>query len=218
MNARAEVKAGAAMRPGRRRVITAGVVLVVIIAMALDTKVVKIGSQLSASPHAFSADDYAKTEFPKVQAAVEKRAVDAATLAAALAKNQAAATKQYGIPGGTGPEFSVKFTGVVGAGEYGIYRVKVPDVPDDLVIRMQTGPAINGTDIRDATGTIKFGQFTNQIDYQNAAAALNTGMKAQVLSKIDHSKLVGKTVQVVGVFQLINPKGWLITPVKLSVQ
>ena len=42
---------------------------------------------------------------------------------------------------------------------------------------MQTGPAINGTDLRDAPGEIKFGQFTNQIEYQNAGAALNNAMK-----------------------------------------
>jgi predicted lipoprotein len=83
---------------------------------------------------------------------------------------------------------------------------------------VQTGPAINGTDLRDATGTITFEQFTNQIDYQNAGSALNKEMKAQVLSKIDNGNLTGKTLSVVGVFQLINPNSWLVTPVRLDVQ
>jgi predicted lipoprotein len=30
--------------------------------------------------------------------------------------------------------------------------------------------------------------------------------------------LTGKTISVVGVFQLINPNGWLVTPVKLDVK
>ena len=91
-------------------------------------------------------------------------------------------------------------------------------MPSTLVVRVQTGPAINGTDLRDATGTIAFGQFVNQIDYQNAGSALNKEMKKQVLSKIDTATLTGKTISVVGAFKLINPNNWLVTPVKLDVQ
>ena len=76
--------------------------------------------------------------------------------------------------------------------------------------------AIIGTDLRDATGTITFGQFRNQIEYQNAGAALNKTMKQDVLSKVDTSKLSGKTVSVVGVFQLTDPANWQVTPVKLE--
>ncbi len=83
---------------------------------------------------------------------------------------------------------------------------------------MQTGPAIMGTDLRDGTGTIQFGQFTNQIDYQNAGSALNKEMKKQVLSKLDTTDLKGKTVSVVGVFQLTDPAKWLVTPVSLEVK
>ena len=130
-----------------------------------------------------------------------------------------AAGKQYGVAGGgIGPEISVKFDGVAGSEDAGIYTVKVPNVPDSVVIRVQTGPAINGTDLRDTTGTISFEQFTNQIDYQNAGYAINTAMKKAVLSKVDTAKLTGKTISVVGVFQLINPNGWLVTPVKLDVK
>ncbi len=117
-----------------------------------------------------------------------------------------------------GPEMSVKFTGVACKENSGVYEVKVPGLPDSLLIRVQTGPAINGTDLRDATGDINFGQFMNQIDYQNAGYAINTEMKKEVLAKVDTAKLTGKTISVVGVFQLTNPNGWLITPVKLEVK
>jgi predicted lipoprotein len=86
------------------------------------------------------------------------------------------------------------------------------------LVRVQTGPAINGTDLRDAPGTIAFGDFSNQIDYQNAASALNDQLKKQVLSKVDAASLTGKTVSIVGAFQLINPNAWLITPVSLEVK
>jgi predicted lipoprotein len=214
------IKAASAKRGSPRfgRVVIGVAVLVLIAAMALDTKVVKIGSSEDMRSSAFSPAEYGKTEFPKVQADVEARAVDAATLAAAIAKDKAAAEKQYGVPAGVGPVFPVKFTGVAGEGRSGIYKVAVEGVPDTLLVRVQTGPAINGTELRDATGTIKFGQFKNQIEYQNAGSAINNEMKKEVLAKVDTSSLTGKTISVVGAFKLINPKSWLVTPVRLDVQ
>ena len=204
-------------RTGLRWMIAAAV-LIVLGAMIFDTKIVAIGSAEDTRKAAFSPEAFGKAEFPNVQAAVEQRAVDAPTLASAIAKDKATAEKQYGVPANVGTEFSVKFSGVVGEGKSGIYTVKIANVPDALVARIETGPAINGTDLRDATGTITFGQFTNQIEYQNAGSALNNEMKKQVLSAIDNTQLAGKTISVVGVFKLINPKGWLVTPVKLSIQ
>ena len=139
--------------------------------------------------------------------------------ATAIAKDRATAEKEYGVPAGVGPEISVKFTGVVGEGKSGIYKVAVDGVPDTLLIRVQTGPAINGTELRDATGKITFGQFTNQIEYQNAGSALNKEMKkAGSVESRHRARLTGKTISVVGAFKLVNPKSWLVTPVRLDVQ
>lgn len=218
MSSQALAATGRRSGPGLRRAVVAVGVVVLLIAMGLDTTVVKIGSSNDTRKAGFSPEAYGKSEFPKVQAAIEKRAVDAATLAQAVLKDQSAAAKKYGVDATMGPEMAVKFTGVAGEGKSGIYQVKVQGVPADINIRVQTGPAINGTDLRDAIGTIKFGQFKNQIEYQNAGAALNKEMKKEVLSKVDTSKLTGKTISVVGAFLLINPKNWLVTPVKLSVQ
>jgi predicted lipoprotein len=219
VSAPSTVRGPAGLSTKAKRVILAVVVVVLLVAMALDTKVVGKGSSLGAGPQAFSPAAWGKDNFPKVQAAIEKRAVDASTLAAAVAKSPTAARKKYGIDAGSGagPEVSIKFTGVVGKGASGIYPVKVAGLPKDLLIRIQTGPAINGTDLRDAPGTVKFGDFTNQIDYQNAASALNAQLKKQVLAKVDTAHLTGKTVSVVGAFQLINPNAWLVTPAKLTV-
>ncbi len=197
--------------------VLAGAAFVLLAAMAFDTKVVKVGSGAAASG-VFEPASYGRMEFPKVQAAVEHRAVDAATLAAALSKDQAAASKQYGIAADAGPELSVKFTGKAGKQDFGVYDVDVPGIPPSVHITVQTGPAINGTDLRDATGMISFGQFRNQIEYQNAGSALNKQMKKDVLGKIDTAKLSGKTISVVGVFQLTDPSSWLVTPVKMDVQ
>ena len=205
-------------RPGVRLAVSAAASLVLLVAMAVSTKVVRIGSAASTVPGAFSAATYGAAEFPKVQSAVEAKAVDASVLAAAIAKDKDAAASQYGVAAGVGPEIPVKFNGVVGKGDSGVYEVAVEGIPSTVSIHVQTGPAIMGTDLRDGTGTISFGQFTNQIEYQNAGSALNKEMKKQVLSKVDTGNLTGKTVSVVGVFQLTDPANWLVTPVEMEVK
>ena len=205
-------------RPVSRLAILSGVVAILVVAMALDTRVVRIGSTADVQDDVFSPASYGKKQFPKVQAAVQARAVDAATLAAALAKDQAAAAKQYGVASDAGPEFAVKLSGKAAKDDSGDIVVAVPGMPSPTTITLQLGPAIIGTDLRDATGTISFGQFHNQIEYQNAGAALNNQMKHDVLSKLDLASLPGKTVSVTGVFQLTDMSAWQVTPVKLDVQ
>lgn len=205
-------------RRGRGLSVAIGIAVVLLGAMALDTKVVTIGSEAEQVDDGFSAARFGAEQFPLIRDSVEERAVEVSQLVVAIAEDQAAAGERHGVPAGIGPVIPLSFSGVVGEGKAGIYPIDVAGVPDDLTIRVQTGPAINGTDLRDATGTIRFGQFTNQIEYQNAAAAINDEMKQQVLADIDTAELAGKTVSVTGVFQLINPHNWLVTPVRLNVQ
>ncbi|WP_156357279.1 DUF2291 domain-containing protein [Frigoribacterium sp. Leaf263] len=205
-------------RKRNRTIATVAVLAVLLVAMGLSTKVVGADSDLGAGPEAFSAEAWGAENFPTIQEGIAERAVPADELATAILADPTAAGAEYGVDAGTGPEISTTFTGTVGAGEAGIYPVTVEGVPSDILIRIQTGPAINGTDLRDATGTVEFGQFTNQIDYQDAASALNEQLKSTVLDGIDTTALEGRTVEVTGAFQLINPAGWLVTPSDLVVQ
>ena len=191
-------------------------IVVVIAAMAFDTKVVRIGTAEHVTEDGFSPEAFGAENFPIVQKSVEDRAVDAATLASDIAADKDAAIEKYGVKAGIGAVMPVSFTGVAGEAKGGIYPVAVDGVPDTITIRVQTGPAINGTDLRDATGTIAFGQF--KIEYQDAGSALNNEMKKEVLADIDTANLSGKTITVTGVFKLINPKNWLVTPVEMSVK
>ncbi|MDA3920880.1 MAG: DUF2291 family protein [Salinisphaera sp.] len=200
----------------KRQIVLAVICVVVLIAMGLNTRIVATGSGPAATGQ-FSQEAYGKKEFPKVQKKISERAGSAAELAAAIAKDKDAAVKKYGVPSDIAPLMSVKFSGVVGEGDSGVFDVAVKGLPKDLKIRLQTGPAILGTTLRDAAGGIKFGDFENQIQYQNAAAGINNAMKKLVLSGLDRDHLKGKTVQVVGAFQLINPNNWLVTPVELKV-
>ncbi|MGM8930603.1 DUF2291 family protein [Salinicola halophyticus] len=216
------MSAAVASRPAapnklKGRLIIGACVVVVLAVMAWDTKVVEIGSE-AALEGGFSADTYGGEHFPDIQASVEERAVEASELASAVLDDSTAAGQKYGVGEGFGPVVPVTFTGTFGEARSGIYPVSVDGVSDDITIRVQTGPAINGTDLRDATGEISFGEFTNQIEYQNAGASINDAMKKAVLADVDTANLEGKSVSVTGVFKLINPKNWLVTPVSLEVE
>ncbi|EEH12868.1 Hypothetical protein, conserved [Brucella abortus str. 2308 A] len=212
-----QVSAKPTTRPSRAALWSVIAAVVVIGAIGFDTKVVKIGSDADVRQQVFSPAAYGASEFPKVKASIEQRAVDAVEVGNALAADKAAAGKKYGV-GSVNPVIPVKFTGTVEERKANYNVVKVDGMPEGMVIRVQTGPAVNGTELRDATGEIQFGQFKNQIEYQNAGAALNNEMKKQVLQGVDVENLNGKTVSVVGVFKVVNPKNWLVTPVELEVK
>lgn len=196
----------------------AALCVAVVAGIALDTTVVHIGSQQDVRAKAFSAETFGKDQFPATKDNVESRAVDAATLFSAIAADKKAAGEKYGVAAGIGPVIPVKFSGTVTERKANYNSVKIEGLPDDITVRVQTGPAVNGTDLRDATGTISFGQFTNQIEYQDAGSALNNEVKRTVLAGIDPDTLTGKTVSVTGVFKLVNPKSWLVTPVRFEVK
>lgn len=194
------------------------VIVLVLAAMALDTTVIRIGSEEDVRAAEFSPEAFGEAEFPRIQTAIETDAVNAVTLLEAINEDRAAATERYGEPGSVGPVFPVYFTGIVGEGRSGVFPVTVEGIPEDLLIRVQFGPAINGTEVRDATGTIAFGDFTNQIEYQDAGSSLNNQVKALVFADLDRDNLTGQTVSVVGVFRLVNPASWFVTPVRLEIE
>jgi len=194
------------------------VTVVVLGLIALDTKVVVTGSDEDTRQQAFSADRFALANYPRIRDMVIKRAPAAVQLAKEILNNKNAAIKAYGTAGDIGAVMPVKLTGVVGEGRSGIYNLTVDGMPEGIRIRVQTGPAINGTELRDMPGDIDFSDFKNQIEYQDAGSAINRAMSAVTLKDLDRDSLPGKTIKVTGVFKLSNPKNWLITPVQLEVK
>ena len=214
------LKPQSATRPliSRALLLSLGAGALVLLAIGADTKFVRIGSADDVKVKVFSKEDFGAAKFPEIQKFIVEHAVDAKTLGAAIAADKAEAGKKYGVETGTGAVIPVTLSGVAGEVQSGIYTLTVEGLPEGTKVRVQTGPAVNGTDLRDATGQIAFGQFTNQIEFQDAGSAINNEMKKQVLTKVDNSALAGKTLKVTGVFKLINPKNWLLTPVMLGVE
>lgn len=214
----------ASRAPARRKIplgrwIAIGLTVLCLLVVVLGTKVVPQGQveELAEGPAAFDKATFGAEQFPVVQAAIAERAVPAPELAEAIAADPEAAAADHGVEAAGQTVFSTTFTGTVGEGSGGIYEIDVDGMPEGVTVRLQTGPAINGTELRDATGEFDFSQFTNQIEFQDAGAALNETMKAQVLDPLDAEDLSGKTVTVTGAFTLVNPEGWLVTPSAMEV-
>lgn len=205
--------------PASKRWIWIGFAVVLLVAMFFSTKIVPAGSGVAQGPAAFNAADYGKQQFPKQKAFIEKNAVDALTLAAAVQADATAAGKKYGKSSdGATYIIPVKFTGVVGKiPAAGYTPITVKGLPAGINVGLQLGPAINGTDLRDVTGDITLNTFENQIQLQDAGAAINDQLKAQ-LPSINAASLAGRTVQVYGAFTLINPQQWNVTPSSVTVE
>jgi predicted lipoprotein len=206
-----------AASPWRGRLIGAGVVVALLVAMAFSTTWQDADKPIEGAPVAFDPASYGKETYrPKVVPAIEEAAVELPTLAEALAADPAAAGEQYGKrPAPSSPfSYAVTLTGTAGPAENGLMPVTVPGV--DGRVQVQVGPAVNGTALRDAVGFIEFGQFLNQVEYADAATALNTEMKAELLSKVDAASLNGKQVTVVGATTVLTPDVITVTPTSIE--
>ncbi len=205
-------------RSTRPRIIAGALLLVVVVAMAASTTYRSTsdpvpGAAQKFDPAAFGKDNYAS----KVKPAIEKEPVDLATLVPLLAQDADAAGEKYGKRQGTSPySYAVKVTGTAGKAVSGLLPITVPGVPRGTRIAVQVGPAVNGTTLRDASGLVTFNDFVNQVEYANAATALNTEMKADLLQGLDPASLDGKQVTVVGAIAPLNPEVITVTPVSIE--
>ena len=196
------------------RLIGGLVALVVLIALALDSTTRSDTAPRETGRVTFDPAAYGAKTYPKVVAEIEQRAVPIDELAEALDDDPDAAGERYGKRQGTSPyNFAVTGSGKAGKAEGGLLPVRVKGL-GDAQVNLQIGPAINGTALRDAVGFITFDQFVNQVDYADAATALNNQVKAEVLK--DVGDLEGKTVDFTGAFTFLAPTVMTITPVALE--
>ncbi len=208
--------------PGRRLIVKlAGAVLalVVVSAAVSSTRVLSTDEAAEASQAgAFEPADYAAEHFDAdIVPKITDDAVDLSTLLSDLAGG--AEEADFGNSAGSSSAFSfpVTFEGVAGTPNGSILPVTVAGIPEGTVVQVQIGPAINGTAIRDATGTVKFNDFTNQLEFQQVATELNTLVKTQVLADIDPASIAGKTITVTGAFTRVNPALVSVVPVSLDI-
>ncbi|WP_327581056.1 DUF2291 domain-containing protein [Nonomuraea sp. NBC_00507] len=207
-------------RPRRipTRWIAAAAIAVLVVLMAASTEYRTAETAAAAAPKKFDPAAFGAQNYEaKVVPAIKSAAVELPVLLDALAADKDAASQKYGKRQGTGPyTFAVRAAGEAGAAKSGLLPVTVKDLPDDTKVWLQIGPAINGTALRDAAGFITFGQFTNQVEYADAATALNNQMRDKLLKGLDVAALEGKEITFTGAFTLLTPQTVTITPVEIS--
>ncbi|ERM00373.1 hypothetical protein Q644_04940 [Brucella intermedia 229E] len=87
--------------------------------------------------------------------------------------------------------------------------------------RVQIGPTVRGTAIRDSLSFVNFNEFRNQIDWAQFGKAFNTRINDDVLSKLPRENLVGMKVKAQGAFPPLPSKGQLpvlTPPVSISLE
>ena len=84
--------------------------------------------------------------------------------------------------------------------------------------RVQIGPAMRGTAIRDSLDFVQFNDFTNQIDFAQFGKAFNAYADKTVLSKLPRDWLEGRTAKVLGAYTIEGGQELpLVTPAQAEI-
>ena len=203
--------------PIRPWMVIAAVTAIVLIAAGFSTKVVSIADADAASAGGFDPATFASENFDEISATITEDAIELPELLAELASG--ADEADFGNTSGASSAFAfpVTFEAVAGAFTEPVLPVTVEGVDPAITVQIQVGPAINGTALRDVTGTISFNQFTNQLEYQEVGTELNNLVREEVLAAFDAAAAEGKTIRVVGTFLRVNPSLVSVVPVSIEV-
>jgi predicted lipoprotein len=201
------------------RIIGASVVVALAVAMAASTRWLTAEQVGALTPKPFSAREFAAQKFPEIQQKVVEKAVGVTELAPALAKDEASAGAQFGVDSGSGKfAIPVKAEGTVASVDENWIVLDTPDVKG-FTVRIPVGTTISGNPIRDVTGDIHFGDFTDQTTYQEVANQLKLLVQREIMDPLDKGRLQGGTLSVAGAFTTGGaPNQIIIQPVKVEVR
>jgi predicted lipoprotein len=161
---------------------------------------------------------------PQVVPYFEKRAGDFKAVAQLAASSPDQAGAKYGNPRKQNSSpwtYAVKLSGKIVAADTAS-RAATLDVDVDgdgkADAKVQIGPAIRGTALRDALDFLDFNEFRNQIEWAQFGKAFNEKANTSFLAVLPRDGLTGKTVNVTGAFPLpASGQLPLITPSALTL-
>jgi predicted lipoprotein len=180
-------------------------------------------AQKAAANEAFDAKAFVKTNWAKVEPEMVRDAVDIREVVAALKQDQAAAEKKYGRRKDETALFNFVVKGkeviksVNTESAAGTLELGLSDPSGEAGVRVQIGPVIKSSAVRDVLSFINFGDFTNQLDFANISKEINFYVRDNVVSGINRTGLVGKHLTFVGAFAEDGSGRILITPIKVEV-
>lgn len=193
-------------------------ILVVLVAAIATTERVPLAVADQVDPDAFNPTTYAVEVYAaRIDPYVRQEAIPLAELVEAL--ELGAAESDYGNTPGTASSFSFAVS-LDGSGvelKGPVLRLDVEGIDPEITVQLQVGPALNGTALRDVTGTISFNEFTNQLEYQQIGTELNNIVRSSVLTGLDVESLAGKQLRITGAYTRVNPKLISIVPTSIEV-
>ncbi len=157
----------------------------------------------------------------------ESEAVDCATVLDALRADRDGASQQYGLRRETGEPFYVfKVRGTAAVVEFddssrnGVILVDLLPTLGEVDTKLQVGPVIRGTAIRDALEFIRFTDIGNQLQFAALANELNSRMRRDSVEPLNLEEIAGERISFLGAFRLDAEEALediVITPVRIEL-
>jgi predicted lipoprotein len=184
----------------RARIVGAVALVVLVVAMALNTKFLTPAEVAAIAPKPFEPAQTADELFARAQDELPDRAQPLGEVLPALQADLPGAASKYEAvsPSEGAYVFPVTATGTVEEATDASLRLAVPGVPSQTPVIVPLSTAVNGTPIRDVMG-FKFADAPGQTDYQYVGDELKKLMLAGLDSSVgDPGSLKGKKVTVLG--------------------
>jgi predicted lipoprotein len=160
----------------------------------------------------------------KVIPFLENRAGPFQEVAALSKSDLEAAAARYGHKekDGTAPwTFAAKVSGTIVKAETksrAAYLDTDIDGDGKADVRIQIGPVIKGTAIRDSLDFVNFNEFKNQIQWAEFGKAFNVHVNGLTLEKLPREGLEGRHVEVLGAYPLPSSgQPALLTPATITI-
>lgn len=153
----------------------------------------------------FNAIEYANTFWSTQLVPVLKEAPDATAVLAALQENSEAAREKFGRRVGVSRTrlFAVRGSGkIVSVDKQGI-GVALTDKSNEPGIVLKTG-LIFGNTVRDATGSLNAGGFSDSRQLNEISAELNRIAETRVVQKLRDAAKVGRQVEFAGCAEIAD--------------
>lgn len=177
----------------------------------------------------FTAESFDANEFvnsvwdSKVIPTINQKAVDIGEVIKATTSNVSEAGKKYGIRSaqeGSPWNFIVKGKGKIlnvnKESRVGTLDVDLAPYDGKSDFKIQIGPVIKNTAVRDSFEFIKYDDFKNQMVFAELSNAFNKKITDTLLSKNDFANVKGKEVNFIGVFTFTPSSEILVTPITME--
>ncbi|MBN2628651.1 MAG: DUF2291 domain-containing protein [Spirochaetales bacterium] len=172
----------------------------------------------------FDAASYVKENWDsRILPEIRENASELEELIGMLKTDRDSTEKQYGIRKEETSPYSFMIKGQFKIKEInrtssaGILYLDLADISGNGDCAVQIGPVIKKSMIRDSLEFIKFGDFSNQIEFANISRELNFHVRDNVLNGIDDTWQAGMTMELYGVFTMDDTGAVLITPVSVRL-